>query len=46
MPGYPESQIMVLDFLPSRWPRLILVIDMIIFSEELIHSEPLYSVER
>jgi hypothetical protein len=41
MPGYvpsPESQIMVLDILSDTWD-VSLVIDMTIFSQEVIHSE-------
>jgi hypothetical protein len=41
MPGYvpsPESQIIVLDVLSDTWD-VILVIDMAIFSQEVIHSE-------
>lgn len=40
MPGYvpdPESQIMVLEVLSETWP-VILVIDMVIFSERVIRS--------
>jgi hypothetical protein len=40
MPGYvpsPESQIMVLEVLSEAWP-VILVIDMVIFSERAIRS--------
>ncbi|KAJ8587778.1 hypothetical protein M405DRAFT_842965 [Rhizopogon salebrosus TDB-379] len=41
MPGYvlsPESQIMVLKVLSETWD-VILVIDMVIFSQEVVHSE-------